>query len=149
MSTKSLPANLPEKLDPKEVAAITADIAKQATRLLTAHFRRQIKKTASGGVIKRLKNGLRPPADELGIGAAYKAMFGRMLTNPVKIAQAQVAMAQEFVALWQYSMRRAAGRLTCCGSWRKSSARLCVASHWPLGMAATQPRQISVRKALV
>ena len=54
MSTKSLPANLPEKLDPKEVAAITADIAKQATRLLTAHFRRQIKKTVSGGVIKRL-----------------------------------------------------------------------------------------------
>ena len=108
MSTKPS-ENAIEKIDPQAIATITADIAKQASKLLAAHFKRQVKKTVSGGVLKRLKNGLRPPADELGIGAAYKQMFGRMMTNPVKIAQAQVAMAQEFVALWQYSMRRAAG----------------------------------------
>ncbi len=44
---------------------------------------------------------------------------------------------------------------TACGriTWRicspKLRARLPEASHWPLGIEATQPRQISVRKALV
>ena len=109
MSTSTAPSNLPEKVDAKEVAAITADIGRQAAKLISAHFKRQVKRTVSVGIAKRLKNGLRPPADDLGIGAAYKSMFGRMLTNPMKIAQAQMAMAQEFVALWQYSMRRAAG----------------------------------------
>ena len=47
------------------------------------------------------------------------------------------------------AMRSACGPMT----WRifspKLKARLSAASHWPLGMALTQPRQISARKALV
>ena len=44
---------------------------------------------------------------------------------------------------------------SACGpiTWRSCSRRLSAsaeeASHWPLGTAATQPRQISVRNALV
>lgn len=98
-----------EKIDPKEVVAITTDIARRATKLLNAQVKRQIKQTIGGGLRQRLKQAVRPPSDDLGIGAAYKNMFGRMLAHPFKVAQAQVAMGQELIALWQYSMRRAAG----------------------------------------
>ena len=46
------------------------------------------------------------------------------------------------------AMRSACGPIT----WRifspNDSARLSAASHWPFGIASTQPRQISARKAL-
>jgi hypothetical protein len=47
------------------------------------------------------------------------------------------------------AMRSACGPITWRSFSPKLSARLSEASHWPLGMALTQPRQISVRKALV
>ena len=109
MSSTTTQSNSVEKIDPKEVIAITADIARRATKLLNAQVKRQIKQTISGGLRKRLKQAVRPPSDDLGIVAAYKNMFGRMLAHPFKVAQAQVAMGLELIALWQYSMRRAAG----------------------------------------
>ncbi len=88
------PATLP---DPAEVAKTYAEVAERASKLLGEHVQRQ------------LKRGVTPPADELGIAQAFMDMTSRLLSNPYKLAQAQMGLVWDYYTLWQQSMLRFMG----------------------------------------
>jgi len=95
MSTQENPkAQLP---DPKEVAKTYAEVAQRASKLLTEHMQRQMKK------------GVSTPSDELGIAQAFMDMMAKMLANPYKLAQAQMNLVWDYFSLWQHSMMRFSG----------------------------------------
>ena len=83
--------------DPKEVAKTYAEVAQRASKLLTEHMQRQMKK------------GVSAPADELGIAQAFMDMMAKMLANPYKLAQAQMNLVWDYFSLWQHSMMRFSG----------------------------------------
>ena len=83
--------------DPKEVAKTYAEVAQRASKLLTDHIQRQMKK------------GVSAPSDELGIAQAFMDMMAKMLANPYKLAQAQMNLVWDYFSLWQHSMMRFSG----------------------------------------
>lgn len=83
--------------DPQEVAKTYAEVAKRASHLITEHVQRQLKK------------GVATPADELGIAQAFMDMMAKLLSNPYKLAQAQMNLVWDYFSLWQHSMLRFAG----------------------------------------
>ncbi|QDX82072.1 class I poly(R)-hydroxyalkanoic acid synthase [Denitratisoma sp. DHT3] len=87
----------PQLPDPKEIAKTYAQVAQRASKLLTEHVQRQ------------LKQGITPPADELGVAQAFMDMMSKMLANPYKLAQAQMNLVWDYMSLWQHSMLRFAG----------------------------------------
>ncbi|MFN4063375.1 MAG: class I poly(R)-hydroxyalkanoic acid synthase, partial [Parazoarcus communis] len=87
----------PELPDPQEVAKTYAEVAKRASHLITEHVQRQLKK------------GVATPADELGIAQAFMDMMAKLLSNPYKLAQAQMNLVWDYFSLWQHSMLRFAG----------------------------------------
>ena len=83
--------------DPGSVIQTYAEVARRASHLITEHIQRQLKK------------GISPPADELGIAQAFMDMISKLLTNPYKLAQAQMNMVWDYFSLWQNSMLRFVG----------------------------------------
>ncbi|MCX7176152.1 MAG: class I poly(R)-hydroxyalkanoic acid synthase [Proteobacteria bacterium] len=83
--------------DPKEAAKTYAEVAQRASKLITEHMQRQMKK------------GVAAPADELGIAQAFMDMMAKMLANPYKLAQAQMNLVWDYFSLWQHSMMRFSG----------------------------------------
>jgi polyhydroxyalkanoate synthase subunit PhaC len=83
--------------DPKEIAKTYAEVAQRASKLLTEHIQRQVKK------------GISAPADELGIAQAFMDMMAKMLANPYKLAQAQMNLVWDYFSLWQHSSLRFMG----------------------------------------
>ena len=96
MSTQEQ-AERPPLPDPAEVAKTYAEVAQRASKLLTDHVHRQMEK------------GIAAPADELGIAQAFMDMMAKMLSNPYKLAQAQMNLVWDYFSLWQHSMLRFAG----------------------------------------
>ena len=94
------PSNDPQKAelpDPQEVAKTYAEVARRASHLISDHVQRQLKK------------GVSAPADELGIAQAFMDMMAKLLSNPYKLAQAQMNLVWDYFSLWQHSMMRVAG----------------------------------------
>ncbi|HNS93896.1 MAG TPA: class I poly(R)-hydroxyalkanoic acid synthase, partial [Thauera sp.] len=94
------PSNDPQKAelpDPQEVAKTYAEVARRASHLISDHVQRQLKK------------GVSAPADELGIAQAFMDMMAKLLSNPYKLAQAQMNLVWDYFSLWQHSMMRFAG----------------------------------------
>ncbi|ENO88246.1 class I poly(R)-hydroxyalkanoic acid synthase [Thauera linaloolentis] len=83
--------------DPQEVAKTYAEVARRASHLISDHVNRQLKK------------GITAPADELGIAQAFMDMMAKLLSNPYKLAQAQMSLVWDYFSLWQHSMMRFAG----------------------------------------
>jgi polyhydroxyalkanoate synthase len=83
--------------DPKEMAKTYAEVAQRASKLLTEHMQRQLKK------------GIATPQDELGIAQAFMDMMAKMLANPYKLAQAQMNLVWDYFSLWQHSTLRLMG----------------------------------------
>jgi len=83
--------------DPKEIAKTYAEVAERASRLLTDHTKRQLKK------------GVAVPNDDLGIAQAFMDMMAKMLANPYKLAQAQMNLVWDYFSLWQHSTMRMMG----------------------------------------
>jgi polyhydroxyalkanoate synthase len=83
--------------DPKEVAKTYAEVAQRASKLLSDHIQKQVKK------------GISAPADELGIAQAFMDMMGKLLANPYRLAQAQMNLVWDYFSLWQHSMMRFTG----------------------------------------
>ncbi|MGD9871706.1 MAG: PHA/PHB synthase family protein, partial [Thauera sp.] len=83
--------------DPQEVAKTYAEVARRASHLISDHVHRQLKK------------GVSAPADELGIAQAFMDMMAKLLSNPYKLAQAQMNLVWDYFSLWQHSMMRVAG----------------------------------------
>src|SRR5262245_58552606 len=48
--------------------------------------------------------------DELGIAKAFYEMMGRLMSDPVKLAEMQFKLWQDYVSLWQHSMLRFFGQ---------------------------------------
>ena len=88
--TKNIP-------DPKEVAKTYAEVAQRASKLISDHVKRQMKK------------GVKAPADDLGIAQAFMDMMAKMLANPYKLAQAQMNLVWDYFSLWQHSTLRLMG----------------------------------------
>jgi polyhydroxyalkanoate synthase subunit PhaC len=93
----SNPNTTPELPDPKEVAKTYAEVAQRASHLISEHVQRQ------------LKRGVSTPADELGIAQAFMDMMARLLSNPYRLAQAQMNLVWDYFSLWQHSMLRFMG----------------------------------------
>ncbi|MDP2109088.1 MAG: class I poly(R)-hydroxyalkanoic acid synthase, partial [Rhodocyclaceae bacterium] len=87
-------ASKPALPDPQEVAVTYAEVAQRASKLITEHMQRQMKK------------GVTQPQDELGIAQAFMDMMAKMLANPYQMAQAQMNLVWDYLSLWQHSMLR-------------------------------------------
>src|SRR5215210_9095900 len=86
------------KFDPAEVARLYGDIATRSSELL-------------GQYMERNKDGkMRPIADELGISKAFFEAWSRMLSDPVRFAEAQMKLWQDYWSLWQSSMMKLWGQ---------------------------------------
>jgi polyhydroxyalkanoate synthase len=83
--------------DPKDIAKTYAEVAHRASKLITEHMQRQMKK------------GISTPQDELGIAQAFMDMMAKMLANPYKLAQTQMNLVWDYFSLWQHSMLRFMG----------------------------------------
>ncbi|MDR2208142.1 MAG: class I poly(R)-hydroxyalkanoic acid synthase [Azoarcus sp.] len=86
-----------EQPNPEELASVYAEIAHRASNLISEHVQR------------RLRKGIQPPSDELGISRAFMDMMARLLSNPYKLAQAQMNLVWDYFTLWQQAMLRFAG----------------------------------------
>ncbi len=87
----------PDLPDAKDVAKTYAEVAERASKLITEHMQRQMKK------------GISAPTDELGIAQSFMDMMGKLLANPYKLAQTQMNMVWDYFSLWQHSMMRMVG----------------------------------------
>lgn len=81
----------------EEIVSTYAEIARRAAHLIGEHIQRQLQK------------GIQAPSDELGIAQAFMGMMSRLLSNPYKLAQAQMSLVWDYFTLWQQSMLRFAG----------------------------------------
>jgi polyhydroxyalkanoate synthase len=88
--TKALP-------DPQELAKTYAEVAQRASKLITDHMQRQMKK------------GVSAPSDDLGIAQAFMDMMAKMLANPYKLAQQQMNLVWDYFSLWQHASLRMMG----------------------------------------
>jgi len=83
--------------DPQELADTYAEVAQRASRLISEHVQRQLKK------------GVATPNDELGIAQAFMDMMSKLLSNPYRLAQTQMSLIWDYYSLWQHSMLRFIG----------------------------------------
>ncbi|MBI3707488.1 MAG: class I poly(R)-hydroxyalkanoic acid synthase, partial [Proteobacteria bacterium] len=90
--------------DPVEMSRMMARIAEQSQRLVQDFVDRQRSEAMS-----RRGFGM---ADPLNIGQAFLDMTARMMTNPVKLVQAQLTLWQDYLKLWQTTTRKMLGEST-------------------------------------
>ena len=84
--------------DPPSLAALYVDIAEKSARLVTQF-------------LERGKNGGLPAvADELGITQAFFQAWVQLLSDPAKLAEAQMKFWQDSMLLWQSSMLKMMGQ---------------------------------------
>ncbi len=83
---------------PVDLTRLYSDIARKSGHLMTAFIERQ-------------QNGQTLQAgDELGIAQAFFEAWTQLLTDPFKLAEAQVKLWQDYAALWQSSMLKLMGQ---------------------------------------
>ncbi|KAF7599491.1 MAG: class I poly(R)-hydroxyalkanoic acid synthase [Candidatus Dactylopiibacterium carminicum] len=97
MATAQTEAPKPELPDPEELARTYAEVAQRASRLLGEHLQREA------------RCGIEPPKDEFGVAQAFLDMTHKLLSDPFRLAQAQMNLAWDYYTLWQHTMQRAWG----------------------------------------
>ncbi len=80
--------------DPAEMSKSFADIAQRSSKLVAEFMQRQ----PSGG---RSQLGM---ADKMGIAQAFFDLTAKVMSDPFKLAEAQMRMWQDYMSLWQGSM---------------------------------------------
>src|SRR5689334_18148683 len=100
MSSALVSEKRPDRVatDPAQIAALYADIARKSGQLMSQYLERS--KTG----------GLPGASDELGIAQAFFQAWAQLLSDPYKLAAAQVKFWQDTVALWQSSMLKLMGQ---------------------------------------
>ncbi len=83
---------------PAELARLYADIAQKSGQIMTAYM-------ARGQNGDALRAG-----DELGIAQAFFDAWAKLLADPFKLAEAQMKLWQDYLALWQGSMLKLMGQ---------------------------------------
>jgi polyhydroxyalkanoate synthase len=86
--------------DSSELAKLYADIAKNSGQLVTRFLEHGSKGAPSAF------------SDELGISQVFFEAWGKMLADPFKLAEVQMKLWQDHMALWQNSMLRLFGHDT-------------------------------------
>ena len=89
MAVDEKPAARPP-VNPAELARLYTDIARKSSELM-ARF------------IERRSNGRHSPPDEMGVGQAFFEAWTRVLANPLKLAEMQMKLWQDYSNLWQSS----------------------------------------------
>jgi len=96
MTEKQSPDKQP--YDFAQMAKLYAGIAKQSGQLVTQFLER----SRNGGALPALK-------DELGITHAFFEAWGKVLSDPFRLAEGQLKLWQDYWSLWQHSMLKALG----------------------------------------
>jgi len=84
--------------DPADLASLYADIAQKSGQVVTQFLERG------------QTGGLAGANDELGIAQAFFQAWAQLLSNPFKLAEAQMKLWQDAVSLWQSSMLKLMGQ---------------------------------------
>ena len=83
--------------DPSRIAAEISELAAKSQRVIQSFLDKQA------------QNGSPEPLDPLNIGTAFLDLTARMMADPAKLIEAQVAFWQTQQQLWFNTLRRAAG----------------------------------------
>jgi len=86
-----------QALDPSQIARIYSDIAANSARLVSQF-------------LERTRNGSAGFGAELGIAQAFFEAWRKLLADPLKLAEAQVRLWQDYSALWQRSLLKLMGQ---------------------------------------
>jgi len=97
MTAKEKPAQQAPAMDAAEMARLYTDIARKSGALVARCL-------ARGG------NGMPAVSDELGIAKAFFEAWQKLLADPLRIAEMQMKLWQDYMALWQNSMLRMFGQ---------------------------------------
>ena len=84
--------------NPSDIARVFAEIALRSKHLVETHLADQARR--HGG----------EPTDELGVGKAFAELAGKLMSDPVKLAQMSLRMWQDYFNLWHSAVLKAAGR---------------------------------------
>ena len=82
---------IPAVANPAELARLYAEIARKSGELMTRF-------------VERRANGSRAAPDEMGVGQAFFEAWTRVLANPMKLAETQMKLWQDYANLWQSSL---------------------------------------------
>ena len=92
------PAEVPERVDPAEVAKIFAEVAQRSSKVFGDYMKRQTESQKSLAT------------DEFGIAKAFMDLWQRMLANPARLAELQMSMMRDYMTLWQNSWLKMMGQ---------------------------------------
>jgi polyhydroxyalkanoate synthase len=84
--------------DPALLTRTMADVAGRSQRLVNDWLRRQSKEGMT--------------LDPLNVAGAFLEMTAKLMANPATLVQAQVALWQDYITLWQHTTRRILGEET-------------------------------------
>ena len=89
----------PHSLDPAQLAHLYTEIAQKSGQLVTQY-------------LKNGKNGAtgQSMADELGIAQAFFQAWTKLLADPLRLAEANLKLWQDYAALWQSSWLKLMGK---------------------------------------
>jgi polyhydroxyalkanoate synthase len=87
----------PAAADPAEIAKSLTEIAERSQSLVNEFLERQ------------REGKIAPVTDDLGLARAFTDLTVNLLSNPWKLAEAQMQMWQEYWKLWQHGMQRMLG----------------------------------------
>ena len=93
--SKSKPPESP--VDQTDLARTFAEIALRSKNLVENYYARQ--KT----------EGNAQNADDLGVGKAFSQLAAKLMSDPLKLAEASMRMWHDYFVLWQSTMRKAVG----------------------------------------
>jgi len=97
MTAKDKPAQQAPAMDAVEMARLYTDIASKSGALVARY-------------LARGANGMPAVSDELGIAKAFFEAWQKLLADPMRIAEMQMKLWQDYMALWQNSMLRMFGQ---------------------------------------
>ena len=83
--------------DPIVMTKTMADIAERSQKLVSEFLQRQAQEKGDGGM------------DPFNIGGAFLQMTAQMMSDPGRLVQAQMALWQDYMKLWQSTTRRMLG----------------------------------------
>src|SRR5262245_24518228 len=98
--------------------ATFADIAEQSSRILAEAMKRQ----ASAGHYSM--------GDEMGIAKAFFDLSAKMMSDPFKLAEVQLNLWKDYMALWQGSMLKLMGQPTQPVAMPDKADRRFKDPHW-------------------
>ncbi len=99
MTSKPKPQPEQQPMDPAVMAKLYADIAEKSGALLSKFMTR-----ATGQGMPEMK-------DELGIAKAFFDAWGQVFADPMRVADLQMKLWQDYLSLWQNSMLKMMGQV--------------------------------------